>query len=101
MAKTGMINNNNKRQKLAKQWANRRAALKAVIMDRDLPLEERFVAQLKLSKMPRNGSKDRVRNRCAITGRPRGVYRKFKLCRNMVREMGNFGLIPGLVKASW
>lgn len=79
----------------------RRAELKSIIMNRNLPPEERFSAQLKLSAMPRTSSATRIRNRCAITGRPRGTYRKFNICRIMLREMGAKGLIPGIRKASW
>ncbi len=101
MAKLSSINKNNTRAKLAKQAAPKRAALKAIIMNRELPFEERLQAQIKLSEMPRNGAQIRVRNRCELTGRTRGVYRKFKLSRIKLRELGSFGKIPGLTKASW
>lgn len=101
MAKLSSINTNNRRLKMAKKFANRRAALKAVIMNRELPFEDRLQAQIKLSAMPRNGAKNRHRNRCELTGRARGVYRKFKLSRIKLRELGSFGKVPGLTKASW
>jgi len=92
---------NKRRARMIKRDAKKRAALKATIMNRELSMEERFAAQIKLSALPRNGAKIRYRNRCELTGRPRGNYRKFKLCRIKLRELGSFGLIPGLVKASW
>ncbi len=101
MAKLSSIEKNNRRARMAKQQSKKRAALKAIVMDKNVTMEERFAAQIKLSAMPRNGAKNRVRNRCAITGRPRGNYRKFKLCRIKLRELGSFGQIPGLVKSSW
>ncbi len=101
MAKLSSINKNNNRAKMAKKFANKRAALKAVVMDRDLPFDERLQAQMKLSALPRNGAKIRHRNRCELTGRARGVYRKFKLSRIKLRELGSFGKVPGLTKASW
>ena len=101
MAKTCMRERNDKRKKLNKQNRAKRAKLKAVIMDREITMEERFVAQMKLSELPRNSSRVRQRNRCELTGRPRGYYRKFKMCRNKLRELGSFGLLPGLIKASW
>ncbi len=101
MAKLSSINKNNRRLKMAKKHANKRGALKEVIMNRDLPFEERLQAQIKLSAMPRNGAKIRHRNRCELTGRARGVYRKFKLSRIKLRELGSFGKVPGLTKASW
>lgn len=101
MAKLSSINKNNRRAALAKKHAPKRDALKAIIMNRDLPLEERIEAQFKLAAMPRNGSKVRHRNRCELTGRARGTYRKFKLSRIKLRELGSFGRIPGLTKASW
>jgi small subunit ribosomal protein S14 len=101
MAKLSSINKNNRRLKMAKKFANKRAALKAVVMSRDLPFEERLEAQIKLSALPRNGAKTRHRNRCELTGRARGVYRKFKLSRIKLRELGSFGKVPGLTKASW
>lgn len=101
MAKLSSINKNNRRAKMIKRDAAKRAALKAVIMNRELPIEERMDAQFKLSALPRNGSKVRHRNRCELTGRARGTYRKFKLSRIKLRELGSFGRIPGLTKASW
>lgn len=101
MAKLSSINKNNRRAHMAKRDSGKRAALKAVIMNRDLPIEERLEAQFKLSAMARNGAKIRVRNRCELTGRARGTYRKFKLSRIKLREMGSFGRIPGLTKSSW
>lgn len=101
MAKSCSINRNNKRIKLTKQCANRRAKLKAIVNDRDLPPEERFQAVLKLAEMPRNGAKIRIRNRCELTGRPRGHHRKFKLCRNVIRELAQVGELPGVTKSSW
>ncbi|MEQ1788925.1 MAG: 30S ribosomal protein S14 [Rickettsiales bacterium] len=101
MAKLSSINKNNHRLELANKFANKRGALKAIVMDRDLPFEERLQAQIKLSALPRNGAKTRHRNRCELTGRARGVYRKFKLSRIKLRELGSFGRIPGLTKASW
>lgn len=101
MAKLCMKNRNDKRKKLNKQSRARREKLKATIMNRELPIEERFAATQKLAELPRNGSRVRQRNRCELTGRPRGYYRKFKICRNQLRELGSFGLIPGLIKASW
>ncbi|KJV08176.1 30S ribosomal protein S14 [Elstera litoralis] len=101
MAKTSSVQKNKHREKLSAQHANRRAKLKAIIQNKETSLEERFSATLKLAEMPRNGAKIRVRNRCEVTGRPRAVYRKFKLCRNALRELGSAGQIPGLVKSSW
>ncbi len=101
MAKTSSINRNNKRRKLSKQMGNKRAKLKALVMKKDTPMEERFSAALKLAQMPRNSAKVRIRNRCELTGRPRSFYRKVKLSRIALREMANSGLIPGMVKSSW
>lgn len=101
MAKTSSIEKNNRRARMIKRDAAKRGALKAIIMNRELPMEERLEAQFKLSKLPRNGSKIRHRNRCELTGRTRGTYRKFKLSRIKLRELGSFGRIPGLTKASW
>jgi small subunit ribosomal protein S14 len=101
MAKTSSIEKNKRRRKMTKRYANKREALKAIIMDRSKPVEERFAAQLKINELPRNSSKTRIRNRCELSGRPRGNYRKFKLSRIALRELGNFGMIPGLVKSSW
>ncbi len=101
MAKVAMIEKNLRREKLVKKHANRRAKLKAIARDTSLPMEERFKAQLKLAELPRNSAPSRLRNRCEITGRPRGNYRKFKLCRNKFRELASEGMIPGVVKSSW
>jgi small subunit ribosomal protein S14 len=101
MAKTSSVEKNNRRRKMAAQYAVKRKALKAIIMDQSLPLEERFRAQLKLAALPRNSAAIRIRNRCEVTGRPRAYYRKLKVSRIALRELGNFGQIPGLVKSSW
>ncbi|MBU2580231.1 MAG: 30S ribosomal protein S14 [Alphaproteobacteria bacterium] len=101
MAKTGKKQNNQKRRKLVEQYAEKRKALKAVARDLSKPTEERFAASLKLAELPRNSAKVRIRNRCEITGRPRGYYRKLRMCRNMLRELASQGRIPGLVKSSW
>ncbi len=101
MAKTSMVEKNKRRERLSKLHAGKRAALKKVVMDRSLPVEDRFEASLKLAQLPRNGAANRVRLRCEVTGRPRGNYRKFKLSRNMLRELANTGQIPGVTKASW
>ena len=101
MAKLSSINKNNKRIKLAKKYMKKRKELKKIIMNKKLPLEERFKAQQKLSKLPRNSSKVRVMNRCQITGRPHGVYRKLKISRIALRELSLEGKIPGMVKSSW
>jgi small subunit ribosomal protein S14 len=101
VAKLSSINKNAKRAKMAKRDAGKRAALKAIIMNRSLPMEERMEAQFKLSALPRNGAKIRYRNRCELTGRARGTYRKFRLSRIKLRELGSFGRLPGLTKASW
>ena len=101
MAKTSAIQRNLKRIKMAKKFYNRRKKLKAIINNRKLPLNERFAAQLKLSKLPKNSAKIRVRNRCEITGRPHGVYRKLKISRIALRQMASSGKIPGMTKSSW
>jgi small subunit ribosomal protein S14 len=101
MAKLSSVNKNNKRIKLSNQFYNKRQKLKKIIMNKKLPLEERFKAQQKLSKLPRNSAKNRVMNRCQITGRPHGVYRKLKISRIALRQLGLQGKIPGLVKSSW
>jgi small subunit ribosomal protein S14 len=101
MAKTGMIERNNRRRRLAARDAAKRSELKEIANNKDLPIEERFAARLKLAQLPRNGSPTRVRNRCEVTGRPRGFYRKLKMSRIALRDLGNKGLIPGLVKSSW
>ena len=101
MAKTSSIEKNNKRKRLAKQLGPKRAKLKAIVMDQKVSLEERFSAQLKLAALPRNSAESRVHNRCELTGRPRGYYRKLKLSRIALRQLGILGLIPGMVKSSW
>jgi small subunit ribosomal protein S14 len=101
VAKKSAIEKNARRNSLARRIAGKRNRLKAIAVDRDVPPEERFAAQLKLAELPRNGSETRVRNRCAITGRPRGYYRKFKLSRIALRELASSGQIPGMVKSSW
>src|SRR5436190_18383532 len=101
MAKNSSIDNNKRRERLAKQYAAKRTRLKAIADNEDLPMEERFAARLKLAELPRNSSKVRIRNRCALSGRPRAVYRKFKLSRIALRELASTGQIPGMVKASW
>ena len=101
MSKLCMKERDKKRKEMNESQRKKRAALKETVMNRDLPIEERFAATQKLAEMPRNGSRVRMRNRCELTGRPRGYYRKFRLCRNKLRELGSFGMIPGLVKASW
>ena len=101
MAKTSQVNRNGRREYMAKRDKAKRAALKAVMMDRTLPVEDRFKASLKLAQLPRNGAAVRVRLRCALTGRARGNYRKFKLCRIKLRDLASEGQIPGMVKASW
>jgi len=101
MAKTSAVNRNAHRVKLANRDKSKRAALKAIVMDRTLPVEDRFDATMKLAQLPRNGAAIRVRLRCELTGRPRGNYRKFKLCRIALRDLASHGQIPGMVKASW
>ena len=101
MAKLSSINKNNRRIKLANKFYEKRKKLKKIIMDKKLPLEERFRAQQKLSGLPRNSTKVRVRNRCQITGRPHAVYRKLKISRIALRKLGLEGKIPGMVKSSW
>ncbi|MBB4301598.1 small subunit ribosomal protein S14 [Rhodobium orientis] len=101
MAKKSAIEKNKRRRKLVAQYADKREALKAASKDESLTLEERFQAQLKLAELPRNSSKTRIRNRCEVTGRPRGYYRKLKMSRVALRELGSLGLVPGMVKSSW
>jgi small subunit ribosomal protein S14 len=101
MAKTSMIERNKKRQSLAKKYASRRARLKARAEDQSLPAEERFQARLKLAELPRNSAVNRVRNRCEVSGRPRGYYRKLRMSRIALRELSSNGLVPGMVKSSW
>ena len=101
MAKKSAVNRNNMVKRLVKQMAAKRDALKATANDESLPLEDRFEARLKLAKLPRNSSKTRIRNRCEITGRPRAYYRKLRMSRIAMRDLGSSGQIPGLVKSSW
>lgn len=101
MAKTSQINRNKKREAMVAQYAARRKALKEQTENMSLPPEERFAAQLKLAKLPRNSSKTRIHHRCEMTGRSRAYYRKTKLSRITLRELGNWGQVPGLTKASW
>ena len=101
MAKTSAIQKNLKRIKLVKKYAKKRAALKKIIKNKKLELSERFVAQLKLNKLPKNSSKIRIRNRCEVSGRPHGVYRKLKISRIALRKLGLEGKLPGMVKSSW
>ena len=101
MAKTSSVEKNNRRRKLVDQYAAKRKALKDIVMDQSKPMDERFRAQLKLAALPRNSAKIRIRNRCEVTGRPRAYYRKLKMSRIALRELGSQGQIPGLVKSSW
>ena len=101
MAKKSMVEREVKRARLVKQYATKRANLKAIIEDQSRPMEERFKATLKLAQLPRNSSPTRLHNRCQLTGRPHAYYRKLKLSRIMLRELASFGQIPGMVKSSW
>tara|TARA_R110002073_G_scaffold188611_1_gene347486 strand:+ start:377 stop:682 length:306 start_codon:yes stop_codon:yes gene_type:complete len=101
MAKESAIQKNQKRRRLVKKYSEQRKELKSVIQDRSLPPEDRFMAQLRLAELPRNSSPTRVRNRCRVTGRPRGFYRKFGISRIAMRDLGSVGALPGLVKSSW
>jgi small subunit ribosomal protein S14 len=101
MAKLSQINRNKKREKMAAQYAKKRAALKAKADDMSVAPEERFAARLKLAKLPRNSAPTRIHNRCEMTGRSKGFYRKLKLSRIALRDLGNFGQVPGMTKASW
>ena len=101
MAKTSMIERDKKRRRLAKQYKQRRTRLKAIAADQSLPAEERFAARLKLAELPRNSSPTRIRNRCDLSGRPRGYYRKLRMSRIALRDLGSQGLIPGMIKSSW
>ena len=101
MAKKSAINKNNRREKLVAKYAAKRAALKEQVYDKSLSDDERWLAALKLAALPRNGAATRLRNRCDVTGRPRGYYRKFKMSRIALRELGSAGKIPGIVKSSW
>ena len=101
MAKKSAIEKNERRRQLVQRYAAKRAALKKIANDDSFPPEERFAARLKLAKLPRNSSPSRIRNRCSLSGRPRGFYRKFKLSRIAVRDLASNGRIPGMVKSSW
>lgn len=101
MAKKSAVEKNQKRRKLSKQYADKRTALKAMVKDKNASLEDRFNAQLKLAELPRNSSPVRVRNRCEVSGRPRGFYRKLKMSRIALRQLGSHGQVPGMVKSSW
>ncbi|HEU5019410.1 MAG TPA: 30S ribosomal protein S14 [Pseudolabrys sp.] len=101
MAKKSSIEKNKRRRRMAKRFSGRRTRLKAIAHNKELPMEERFAAALKLAELPRNSSATRIRNRCELTGRPRAFYRKHRLSRVALRELGSKGLIPGLVKSSW
>ena len=101
MAKKSSVEKNNRRKRMAKNAAPKRERLKAIIADKTKPMEERFAATLKLAELPRNSAKVRIRNRCEVTGRPRAYYRKLKMSRIALRDLGSKGLIPGLVKSSW
>ncbi len=101
MAKTSSIEKNKRRARLAKQYEARRSKLRTIARDRNVSMEERFAATLKLAELPRNSAKVRIRNRCEITGRPRAYYRKLKMSRIALRDLGSKGVIPGLVKSSW
>jgi small subunit ribosomal protein S14 len=101
MAKKSAVNRNEMVKRLVKQFTGKRTALMAIAINENLPLEERFEARLKLAKLPRNSSKTRIRNRCEVTGRPRAYYRKMRMSRIALRELGSSGQIPGLVKSSW
>jgi len=101
MAKKSAIENNKRKMRLVKQFAGRRARLQAIADNMDLSMEERFEARLKLAALPRNYAKIRIRHRCEVTGRPRAYYRKLKMSRIALRELGSKGLVPGLVKSSW
>lgn len=101
MAKLSAVEKNKRRARMVKKFANRRKALKEIVMDKGQPMEERFRAQLKLAELPRNSAKNRLRNRCEVSGRPRGYYRKLRMSRIALRDLGSSGQIPGIVKSSW
>lgn len=101
MAKKSSIEKNNRRRRMSEQYKGKRAKLKAVAEDMTNPVEVRFQARLKLAELPRNSAPSRIRNRCELTGRSRGYYRKLKVCRNVLRELASVGMIPGVVKSSW
>ena len=101
MAKRSAVERNKKRRRMVAKFSAKRAELKAIAKDESQPMEERFAARLKLAQLPRNGAPTRIRNRCGVTGRPRGYYRKLKVSRIALRDMASAGLIPGMVKSSW
>ncbi len=101
MAKKSSLERNLKRRRMARKFDARRSRLKAIAKDKDLPAEERFAARLKLAEIPRNASRTRIRNRCELTGRPRGFYRKLKMSRIALRDLASLGLVPGMIKSSW
>jgi len=101
MAKTSSVEKNNRRRRMVAQYAEKRKRLKAIADDLKRPAEERFAARIKLAEMPRNSSATRIRNRCEVTGRARGYYRKVRMCRNQLRDLASQGLIPGMTKSSW
>lgn len=101
MAKKSAIERNNKRKRMVEKFAAKREELKAIALNEDVPLEERFAARLKLAELPRNAAPNRIRNRCEVSGRPRGYYRKLRMSRIALRELGNLGKVPGMVKSSW
>ncbi|WP_273791412.1 MULTISPECIES: 30S ribosomal protein S14 [unclassified Bartonella] len=101
MAKVSAVEKNKRREVMVKRYAARRARLKAIVMDQKVSLEERFKASVQLAELPRNSSKVRIRNRCEVSGRPRAYYRKLKMSRIALRELGSIGYIPGIVKSSW
>jgi small subunit ribosomal protein S14 len=101
MAKVSAVEKNKRRRKIVANQSAKRAALKAIVMNQSLPIEERFQATIKLASLPRDGSKTRIRNRCEVTGRPRAFYRKLGMSRIALRELGNSGKVPGVVKSSW
>jgi small subunit ribosomal protein S14 len=101
MAKVSAVEKNKRRRKIVANQSAKRAALKAIVMNQSLPIEERFQATIKLASLPRDGSKTRIRNRCEVTGRPRAFYRKLGMSRIALRELGNSGKVPGIVKSSW
>ena len=101
MAKKSAVERNRKRERMAARLADKRAQLKEIARNRDLPVEERFAAQLKLAELPRNSAPSRIRNRCEVTGRPRGFYRKLRMSRIALRDLASNGLVPGMVKSSW
>lgn len=101
MAKLSSVEKNNRRRRMTKKYSGKRARLKEIVMNKEAPIEERFEATLKLAQLPRNSAKNRIRNRCEVSGRPRAFYRKLKMSRVALRELASKGLIPGMVKSSW